>query len=828
VDTAKSKHTLRLTAQGGAIAIRIAKPITGLPRAAAAGLICMALVLASIGGLWVKSALASSGASSVPLGDYAGWVNTSGIADFGSTTGTHPTLATDYLDWNNGWAAMDNGGGEGGWAGSGYRLVLGVPLIPGSSGGTLAQGATGAYNQYFATLAQNLVSQGESNAILRLGWEFTGNWYPWSVANSTDAANFVSFWRQVVNTMRAVPGQQFAFLWNPNGASPTSYTPDQAYPGNAYVDYVGTDVYDEYWGTPQTPQNSWTNIMNESWGLNWLSSFAASQGKPIAIPEWSTCFRNDGHGLGDDPYFINQFANWIASNNVAFTNIFSFNDTAGGQDNDIADGNFPNALAAFKADFGGGGGSGGTTTTTVAPTTTTTRPPTTTTTRPPTTTTTTGPSGSTAHVMVVTMENQNYSDVIGQSTQPFTNSLATHYGLATQSYAVNHPSLPNYLDIVSGQDPSNSTDDGPPSVHTYSFPTIADQLAAAGIPEKAYAENLPADPTNDSGEYAVRHFPWEYFPGSASMPVADASTMTADLNSSSPPDFVWYTPNLINDEHDGTVQQGDAFLKSFVPKVQATSWYQAGGQIVITWDESNNDNTNGGGRVPTIVVSNVLKASPTQSTSEVDTTGILNSIEDAYGVRHLAAGSGSIDALLTGSGTSTTTTTTRPPATTTTTRPPATTTTTRPPATTTTTVAPTTTTTPPDPTTTTTVAPTTTTVAPTTTTTKPPTRKPAPGSPGAPTNVSASVKGTTVTVTWTNKSGTMGDDVFRDGHEIASPSRPNRLVTSFHDSKVTAGSHTYYVAGFNSKGVGFGSHRVTVSVARIGSQTKTHKRHGHR
>ena len=60
------------------------------------------------------------------------------------------------------------------------------------------------------------------------------------------------------------------------------------------------------------------------------------------------------------------------------------------------------------------------------------------------------------------MENKNYSDVIGQSDQPFTNSLATQYGLATQSYAVNHPSLPNYLDIVSGQDPSNSTDDGPP------------------------------------------------------------------------------------------------------------------------------------------------------------------------------------------------------------------------------------------------------------------------------------------------------------------------------------------------------------------------------
>jgi hypothetical protein len=791
----------------------------------------MALVLASIGGLWAKTALASAGASSVPLGDYAGWVNTSGIADFGSTTGTHPTLATDYLDRTDGWAAMDNGGGEGGWAGSGYRLVLGVPILPGV--GTLAQGATGTYNQYFATLAQNLVAQGESNAILRLGWEFTGNWYPWSVANSTDAANFVSFWRQIVNTMRAVPGQQFSFLWNPNGASPTSYTPDQAYPGNAYVDYVGTDVYDEYWGSPQTPQNSWTNILNESWGLNWLSSFAAAQGKPIAIPEWSACYRSDGHGLGDDPYFIDQFANWIASNNVAFTNIFSFNDTAGGQDNDITDGSFPNALAAFKADFGGSGGTvpGPTTTTTVAPTTTTTVRPTTTT-AAPTTTTTATPSGKSPHVMVVMMENQNYSDVIGQSDQPFTNSLATHYGLATQSYAVNHPSLPNYLDIVSGQDPSNSTDDGLPSVHTYSFPTVADQLHAAGITEKAYADNLPADPTNDSGEYAVRHVPWEYFPGSTSMPVADASTMTADLNSATPPSYVWYTPNLINDEHDGTVQQGDAFLSSFVPSVQATSWYKAGGEIIVTWDESNNDNTNGGGRVPTIVVSDALKASPKQSTSQVDTTGILNSIEDIYGLSHLSSGTGNIDGLLAGSGTSpTTTTTTRPPATTTTTRPPATTTTTRPPATTTTTRPPATpTTTRPPATTTTTVAP-----DPTTTTTKPPTKKPgASHTPGAPMNVRASVKGSTVTVTWTNRSGALGDDVFRDGHEIAWPGWPSQVVTSFRDTNVTAGSHTYHVAAFNSRGMGTASHAVTVSVARGTSRTTTtttwgrHKSHEHR
>jgi len=291
-------------------------------------------------------------AQSVPLGDYAGWVNPSGIASFGSATGTHPSLAADYLDRTHGWSGMDSGGGQGGWHSSGLRLVLGVPIIPGGSGGTLAAGATGAYDAYFATLAQNLVSQGEGNAILRLGWEFNGTWYPWSVANNSDAQNFASFWRQIVNTMRAVPGQQFAFLWNPNAGGSATWDLTQAYPGSAYVDYIGTDVYDEYWGTPKTPQNSWNNLVNETWGLKWLAGFAASEGRPIAMPEWSVTIRSDGYGMGDDPYFVTQFAAWVASNNVAFTDMFSFNDTAGGQDNDITNGNFPNALAAFKVAFG--------------------------------------------------------------------------------------------------------------------------------------------------------------------------------------------------------------------------------------------------------------------------------------------------------------------------------------------------------------------------------------------------------------------------------------------------------------------------------------------
>jgi hypothetical protein len=259
------------------------------------------------------------------------------------------------------------------------------------------------------------------------------------------------------------------------------------------------------------------------------------------------------------------------------------------------------------------------------------------------------------HVMIVMMENKNYSQVIGQGSQPYTNYLASHYGLATKSYAFGHPSLPNYLTIVSGSN-QGVTDDNPPSSHSFpSVRTVADQLVAAGFSARAFAENLPADPTNDSGNYAVRHVPWEYFPNT-SISVSDASNLTSALNSSNPPDFVWYTPNVIDDEHDGTVQQGDAFLSSFIPNVQGTSWYKAGGQIIVTWDESSSDNSgiNGGdgGRVPTIVVSAANAAGPSQDSSSVDTAGILHSVEDRYGLSHLGGSSadGTIDALLAAGG----------------------------------------------------------------------------------------------------------------------------------------------------------------------------------
>jgi hypothetical protein len=289
------------------------------------------------------------GAAGIPLGDYAGSDDPSGLADFGLSTGTHPTYATDYLDKTDGWAAMDGASVVRGWEGSGYRLVLGVPILPGV--GTLAAGAAGDYDSYFTTLARNLVSDGEGNAILRLGWEFNGSWYPWYVESASDAANFDTFWQHIVTAMRGVPGEQFKFLWSASATTTSTYAPAAAYPGDAYVDYVGTDVYDEFWGTPFTPAAAWSSQLTQEWGLNWLASFAASHDKPIAIPEWSVEYRPDGHGLGDDPSFIANMAAWFVAHDVAFTDIFSF-DSSQQYRNDILDGTFPQSLAEFKALFG--------------------------------------------------------------------------------------------------------------------------------------------------------------------------------------------------------------------------------------------------------------------------------------------------------------------------------------------------------------------------------------------------------------------------------------------------------------------------------------------
>lgn len=54
------------------------------------------------------------------------------------------------------------------------------------------------------------------------------------------------------------------------------------------------------------------------------------------------------------------------------------------------------------------------------------------------------------HVFLIMMENHGYAEVINNPSMPFTNKLARQTGLATNYFAVGHPSLTNYLEVVGG------------------------------------------------------------------------------------------------------------------------------------------------------------------------------------------------------------------------------------------------------------------------------------------------------------------------------------------------------------------------------------------
>jgi hypothetical protein len=279
------------------------------------------------------------------------------MVSFANETETSPTIATDYLPTNAGWAGMDGSGGSlnwllGAWKGAGYTLSLGVPMFPTGVGATLATGAAGAYNQYFTTLAQTLVAAGQSNAYLRLGWEFDGSWTAWYAGTSAAEANYAAYFQQIVTAMRSVSGEHFRFVWNPDaGAFTTSgYSVAAAYPGNSYVDVIGLDSYDQTWVTPQTPANAWSETTLPT--LTAAQQFASSQGKPLALTEWGDIIRSDGHGLGDDPYYINQVVSWMenSANHVAYETYFDFDDP--GVNSQLTGGLFPNSLAAFSADLG--------------------------------------------------------------------------------------------------------------------------------------------------------------------------------------------------------------------------------------------------------------------------------------------------------------------------------------------------------------------------------------------------------------------------------------------------------------------------------------------
>jgi hypothetical protein len=221
------------------------------------------------------------------------------------------------------------------------------------------------------------------------------------------------------------------------------------------------------------------------------------------------------------------------------------------------------------------------------------------------------------------MENKGYDRAVGGG---YTALLASQYAVATNYHAVAHPSLPNYLALTSGST-WGITDD---RYHSLSGEDLGSELTSAGIPWRAYMEDMTDGCFDSPSPYALKHNPFAFYGGRCPSNVVPLSQFDSDL-SGEIPDFVWITPNLCHDEHDCSVSEGEQWLSGVVPKIIGSAAWRKDGVLFIVWDED--EERSGPNRVPLIVVAPNLKDQHTDT--HYDHYSLLATIEDRLGVPRL-------------------------------------------------------------------------------------------------------------------------------------------------------------------------------------------------
>lgn len=273
------------------------------------------------------------------------------------------------------------------------------------------------------------------------------------------------------------------------------------------------------------------------------------------------------------------------------------------------------------------------------------------------------------HIFMIMEENKDYSQIIGSSAAPYLNSLLSQGASASNMDAITHPSVNNYLADVSGQtyktvppavgSPINDTCTPADSGCSTTATNVFDEIEASGRTWGTYMEDMPSAcyTTYRSANYRERHNPVPYF-----SPIRDSASRCANdkpytalagdlASAATTPDFVWITPNLQDDMHDGTIGQGDAWARSNVPQILSSpAWTTQHSLLVITWDE--NAGQNDGNHIPFIALSSDGSIAPgTVDSAHYTMYSFLRTVEDAWGLPPMHAGdSGASDmsALFTG------------------------------------------------------------------------------------------------------------------------------------------------------------------------------------
>jgi len=231
------------------------------------------------------------------------------------------------------------------------------------------------------------------------------------------------------------------------------------------------------------------------------------------------------------------------------------------------------------------------------------------------------------HVVIVVEENRAYSRIIGNMAAPYISQLARRGASFTQSYAITHPSQPNYLALFAGST-LNVADNSCP--HMFTGDNLASALLRAGLSFGIYSESMPAVGYTGCvyGHYQRKHNPvvdWQGInvPPSVNMPITSFPS-----NYSALPTVSLVVPNQENDMHDGeepeTIIRGDAWLKTHLDAY--VRWAATHNSLlIITWDE---DDGTEGNRIPTIFVGPMVRKGA--YSQRIDHYNVLRAVLDMY------------------------------------------------------------------------------------------------------------------------------------------------------------------------------------------------------
>jgi hypothetical protein len=239
------------------------------------------------------------------------------------------------------------------------------------------------------------------------------------------------------------------------------------------------------------------------------------------------------------------------------------------------------------------------------------------------------------HVVLAIFENKARSQIIGASAAPYLNGLAGQGANFTQSFAIRHPSQPNYLDLFSGSNHGLEGPTGNTCPQTFASGNLGHQLIASGRTFVGYAEDLPSAGSlvcNSGGEdgYWRKHAPWTNFTNlhqtTVSRPYSAFPTDFAKL-----PTVSFVVPNQCNDMHNVprcSVSTGDTWARHHLDAY--AQWAKTHNSLlIVTWDE---DDTCSGchNQIATFFVG--ARINPGNYSERIDHYTVLRTIEAMYGL----------------------------------------------------------------------------------------------------------------------------------------------------------------------------------------------------